>query len=50
MFKAKKALVTRLSQMKEGWRKEDPPTKNKFLVVIDVPEVLAELGVSKNAT
>ena len=36
--------------MMEGWRKEDPPTKNKFPVVIDVPEFLEELGMAKNAT
>ena len=36
--------------MMEGWRKEDPPTKKKLPVGIDVPEFLAELGMSKNAT
>ena len=36
--------------MMEGWRKEDPPTKKKFPVVIDVPEFLEELGMAKYAT
>ena len=36
-LKAKKLLVSRLAQMIEGWRKEDPPTKEKFPVGIDVP-------------
>ena len=34
----------------EGWRKEDPPTKKKLPVRIDVLEVLAELGIGKYAT
>ena len=34
----------------EGWRKEDPPTKNKLPVGIDVPDILAELGMSEDAT
>ena len=34
----------------EGWRKEDPPTKKKLPVEIGVPEVLAELGMEKDAT
>ena len=36
--------------MMEGWRKEDPPTKKKIPVGIDVPEFLAELGMEKDAT
>ena len=36
--------------MMEGWRKEDPPTKKKMPVVIDVPELLAEFGMGKDAT
>ena len=36
--------------MMEGWRKEDPPTKKKFPVGIDVPAFLAELGMEKDAT
>ena len=45
-----KTLVPRLAQMMEGWRKEDPPTKGKLPVGIDVPDVLAELGMEKDAT
>ena len=30
--------------------KEDPPTKKKLPVVIDVPEFLAYLGMAKDAT
>ena len=36
--------------MMEGWRKDDPPTKKKLPVVIDVPEILSELGMKKDAT
>ena len=36
--------------MMEGWRKEDPPTKKKIPVGIDVPEFLAELEMGKYAT
>ena len=41
-----KDLVPRLAEIMEGWRKEDPPTKNKLPVVIDVPEFLEELGMA----
>ena len=34
----------------EGWRKEDPPTKKKFPVGIDLTEFLVELGMEKDAT
>ena len=34
----------------EGQRKEYTPTKNKLLVGIDVPEVLVDLGMAKDAT
>ena len=34
----------------EGRRKEDPSTKNKLPVGIDVPEFLAELGMEEDAT
>ena len=34
----------------EGWRKEDPRTKDKLPVVIFVPEFLVELGMNKYAT
>ena len=36
--------------MMEGWRNEDPPTKKKLPVGIDVPELLVELGMEKDAT
>ena len=36
--------------MMEGQRKEDPPTKKKLPVGIDVPEFLEELKMEKDAT
>ena len=36
--------------MMEIWRKENPPTKKKFPVGINVPELLADLGMEKDAT
>ena len=45
-----KTLLPQLAQMMEGWRKEDPPTKGKLPVGIDVPDFLAELGMEKDAT
>ena len=45
-----KMLVPRLAQIMEGWRKEDPPTKKKLPVGIDVPYFLSELGMGKYAT
>ena len=36
--------------MMERCRKEDPPTKKKLPVGIDVPEFLAELGMKKYAS
>ena len=36
--------------MLDGWSKEDPPTKKKILMGIDIPEFLARLGRDKNAT
>ena len=46
----KKTIVPRLAQMMERWRKEDPPNKKTFPVGINVPELLAELGMEKDAT
>ena len=46
----KKTLVPRLAQMMEVWRKYDPLTKKKIPVGIDVPEVLVELGMERDAT
>jgi hypothetical protein len=34
----------------DGWRKEDPPTKKKLPVGIDIPEYLASLGMEVEAT
>ena len=36
--------------MVEEWRKLNPPTKKKLPVGIDIPELLAELGMEKYAT
>ena len=36
--------------MMEGWREEDPTTKKKLPVVIDVTEFLEDLGMKKDAT
>ena len=46
----KKTLVPRLAKMMEGWRKDDPPTKKKLPVGIDVPAFLADLGMEKDST
>ena len=42
--------MPRLAQMLGGWRKEDPPTKKKIPVGVDIPEFLAQLGRDKDAT
>ena len=34
----------------ENWRKEDPPSKKKLPVGIDVTGFLADLGMEKDAT
>ena len=43
-------LLPRLSQILDGWRKEDPPTTKQLPVEADVPELLAETGRDGNAT
>ncbi len=43
-------LLPRLSQILDGWRKEDPPTTKQLPVKADVPELLAENGRDGNAT
>jgi len=43
-------LLPRLSQILDGWRKEDPPTTKQLPVKADVPELLAENGHDGNAT
>ena len=47
--RGEKALVPRLAQAMEGWRKGGPPTKKKCPVVMYVPEFLEELGMAKDA-
>jgi hypothetical protein len=42
-------LLPRLSQMLEGWRKADPPTMKKLPVEVDVPELLAQVGLLQSA-
>ena len=42
-------LLPRLSQMFDGWRKEDPPTIKKLPVEVDVPELLSRIGTRANA-
>ena len=37
-------LLPRLSQILDGWCKEDPPTTKQLPVEADVPELLAEIG------
>ena len=43
-------LLPRLSQIYDGWRKEDPPTTKQLPVEADVPELLAERGLVSTAT
>ena len=43
-------LLPRLSQIYDGWRKEDPPTNKQLPVEADVPERLAELGHAASAS
>jgi hypothetical protein len=43
-------LLLQLSQIYNGWRKEDPPTTQQLPVKADVPELLAEKGRDSSAT
>jgi hypothetical protein len=43
-------LLPRLSQIYDGWRKEDPPTTKQLPVEADVPELLADHGRTATAT
>jgi hypothetical protein len=43
-------LLPRLSQIYDGWRKEDPPTTQQLPVKADVPELLAKNGCDGSAT
>ncbi len=45
-----KKLLPRLSQIHDGWQKEDPPTTKQLPVEADVPELLAEKGRDGNTT
>ena len=47
---AKTDLVPKLSQTVQGWKKEYPSTKNKFPVGTDVPYILDDLWMAKDAT
>ena len=37
-------LIPRLTQILDGWKKEDPPTLKKLPVEVDIPEYIASLG------
>ncbi len=43
-------LLPWLSQIYDGWCKEDPPTTKQFPIEADVPELLAEHGLVSTAT
>jgi hypothetical protein len=43
-------LLPRLSQIYNGWRKEDPPTTKQLPVEADVPKLLATRGRNGNAS
>ena len=45
-----KEFLPCLSQLLDGWRKEDPPSKKKLPVEVDVPELLVEWGLMSAAT
>lgn len=42
-------FIPRLSQMLDGWRRDDPPTIKKLPVEADVPEFLSKVGQECNA-
>jgi len=43
-------LLPQLSQILDGWHKEDPPTTKQLPVEADVPELLAEIGRNGNGS
>ena len=43
-------FIPRLSQMIDGFRKEDPPVRKKLPVEVDVPELLCTFGLMAKAT
>ncbi len=45
-----KKLLPQLSQIYDGWRKEDPPTTKQLPVKANVPELLAKTGCGSNTT
>ena len=45
-----KEFLPCLSQLFDGWKKEDPPSKKKLPVEVDVPELLVEWGLMSAAT
>ena len=45
-----KELVPRLSEMLAGFRKDDPATMKKLPVEVDIPELMAAMGLECNAT
>ena len=45
-----KRLLPRLSQILDGWQKEDPPTTKQLPVKADIPKLLAENGRDGNAS
>ena len=49
-IKGSTALLPRIQQMYDGWRKEDPPTVKMLPVEADVPELLVTRGLGTRAT
>jgi hypothetical protein len=43
-------LIPRLTQILDGWKKEDPPTLKKLPVEVDIPEYIASLGNTVSST
>ncbi len=43
-------LLPRLSQIFDGWRKEDPPTTKQLPIEANVPKLLVERGRDRSAT
>jgi hypothetical protein len=43
-------LLPRLSQIYDGWRKEDPPTTKQLPVEANIPKLLAACGRDENAS
>ena len=43
-------FLPRLSQMLDGFRKEDPPTNKKLPIEVDIPELLCIRGLAESAS